>query len=261
MPRTRKVASKKTVAKKSTKTAASKRPVKKKAAAKRPVKKTTSKKSKSTKAPKKTTSKKKATPQAPDSKNKKYLPKFPTSITLRNRLSMIALSPYRLPLDTDRLAVQTVRAAGVAFAITAIAFVFVLGKPYMFSYLESGQQPAQLAGAVKSFDQTPAAISDIVVGPVQADGTRAVKLQTTTVVDEVGVSVVDAKTRTQVATFPMQNKNTFNGAKNWKTYWDVTDLDGGTYYLVAHLISSMSGKEEALLNSDQTYSVGFSSAY
>ena len=45
------------------------------------------------------------------------LPKLPTSITLRNRLAVVLLSPYRFPIHIETAAISTARVTGIAFVI------------------------------------------------------------------------------------------------------------------------------------------------
>lgn len=82
----------------------------KKKATKKVVKKTASKKVKVK--PKDTFNKKKTEGRNPSHPE---LPKFPRSVTLRNRLALILLSPYRFPMHMDTTAINTARIAGLAF--------------------------------------------------------------------------------------------------------------------------------------------------
>ena len=109
---------KKVAAKKATKKVAAKK-APKKTVKKKPVKKSASKGSK-------TGGRKKA---PTETHNSKLLPKFPTSIKLRDRLSLISLSPFRFPLDVDKVAIQTARVAGLAFVIIGAFFSYLTVQP------------------------------------------------------------------------------------------------------------------------------------
>ena len=101
------------------KTAASKRVAKKASTTKRTVRKTAA--VKVSKKSRKKAVKSKAAGVKQNAKNNQQA----TGLSVRNRLSVATLSPYRFPLDVEQLSIQSARVIGLAFVLIGLIFSMV----------------------------------------------------------------------------------------------------------------------------------------
>ena len=103
-------------------------PAKKTATSKRPAKKSTTKRAKKqAQTAKKTATKKskavkKSSPRTKASQPKSKNGVSVTVVAFRDHLNLAVLSPYRFPWDTERLAMQSARVAGLAFVMVGVLF-------------------------------------------------------------------------------------------------------------------------------------------
>lgn len=259
MPSTRKVVPKRSTATKSKKAASSKSTTSKTKKVKTASKKTSKKTAK--KSTKKTASKKKKPLPKPDSKNVKFLPKLPTSITLRSSLSLSALTPYRFPLPLDGIALGSLRAVGVAIFLLLIAGGLLVSGPTIetiVSNLEDSNTYAQLFASAE-VDPSRFVFNDsqFYVGPVTPGAERIVRVTSTNQVEKVVLVVTDALTGSYMDFVEMTKESTNENASVWRGTWAVSRLPAGSYQLTALMIIESVGYEFA---ADQTYAVGFTSA-
>lgn len=254
MASTRKATSKRSAATKTKKAASSKRPATK-----------TKSVSKATKKP--ISTKKKQTGKQVESKNVKFLPKLPTSVTLRSRLSLIALSPYRFPLDIDRLAIQSARLAGVSFVLVGAMFTFITAKQFINQLdpeIASTDQRAATYESVKqmSSDDTSAfsftnKTFDFTVSSLSENGDRLVELKTVLDSAQVVLMVIDLDSGESKRVGNMRILSRDGQVTKWVSIWRTNKFAPGRYRLSVEVTKKNEGDfyRNYVLTDSNTYSI------
>ncbi|MCB9811877.1 hypothetical protein H6783_03110 [Candidatus Nomurabacteria bacterium] len=217
---------KKVAAKKATKKVAAKK-APKKTVKKKPVKKSASKGSK-------TGGRKKA---PTETHNSKLLPKFPTSIKLRDRLSLISLSPFRFPLDVDKVAIQTARVAGLAFVIIGAFFSYLTVQPVSNDLVNLVARPTEVSQLASTYTtrlvDSLVQMYEITVKHETDNGDREFEFRTNGNYDSVGIYGVNTINGNRVVLdeeLTFVTKNT-NGISLWHGIWHTDNTNPASYRL------------------------------
>ena len=223
---------------------------------KKPQNKTATKKPASQK--KKVVTKKKTTSKTKRSKKplRPELPKLPRSITLRNRVGIILLSPYRFPVHMEMAAINTARVAGIAFVVMGA----VLAGVNAYSLVNELPVPGSLEVVTRVADMQLAATINATNGDVTNSETSTSTATTTSgnavgeesvllAVQDAGPYQINSNINFNIIASEADSIRMFansavsnnlydlgiadqaNGA--WKYTWDTNGLKAGVYIVYA----------------------------
>ncbi len=180
---------------------------------------------------------------------KKSRPSVPAA--KRADLSLVPLSPFRFPIDTNRVATQVARFAGLAFVLAGAAvgllYTQLLNLP-IAATTQQGQVVSSLSGP-ENARQNP-------------DTTRPTALFTVDTTEplagniRINVAVTDAESVTLTAFFEEWDRNlTLGKARKeggvWVYDWNTSQYENGRYKLKA-LVRNQAGTYEQVSNATVT---------
>ncbi|MEX0930683.1 MAG: hypothetical protein WDZ68_00130, partial [Candidatus Paceibacterota bacterium] len=145
----------------------------------------------------------------------------------KNSLSVLALSPFRFPLDVEKLAIQTARIGGVAFVFFGILFSYHYLESAMVGVVEQVNHSAALScasGCTETINITPNVDFSYEAG---TDG----YIIDFTVPDALNLEVyayqVKSGTYHKLGTAKQKAEN------DWEYLWLTNDYDQGEYWIKA----------------------------
>jgi len=154
-------------------------------------------------------------------------------LSLRNNLSLALRSPYRFPLDSHKLAVQSSRIAGMAFVIIG-ALLTIFHLPFvnaeLTQHIQNVSGKTQLASSVSendgagiNWESSYSFSSEIKVDPSSSNKVYRISVYTANA-SKIELRRIDSGGKIQLIGFATQNSST-----DWSYSWDVSSVPDGSY--------------------------------
>jgi hypothetical protein len=166
---------------------------------------------------------------------------------LRKPLVPAVLSPFRFPIDAQKLARNTARYGGIVFMLLGAVFTLFFAD----ATLSSKGQLAALATVNQQETQTDQNTTAIVENKYPTASFTVNNPQALTGSVQVKISVPNAESVSLLAYYKTQNENITIGqptkvsADTWEIYWNTSSYDDGEYRLKA-LIKNSFGTYEVV---------------
>lgn len=159
---------------------------------------------------------------------KKTQPSATKMETAKDRLSLLALSPFRFPLDVEKLAVQSVRIGGIAFVFFGILFSYHYLESAMIGIVEQAEHSAQVhANAASGSKYTQTDMTPEIDFSYEHGTDGYILRFDVPYAKKVSVYAFEVQTGTYHKLGDAEQIE----ASDWKYVWITDSMDSGNYWI------------------------------